>query len=325
MSSWSYDETQTLIRAVQRAPSVHNTQPWSLELSGRDALLFERRDIALPYDDPTGRDRLLSCGGALANLRLAVRKLGWRSSVSLLGDPLMPDWVGTVTATGRLPTSSTEHAMFAAIPRRRSYRLPFTGEPVSEYALRAIVAEAGDEGVGTHLINGTDQVHAVAGLVEHATNVFRLNRYYQRELLGWITHRGTRRVHPALPQDLVGPRSRLSRLGAPAPDREVIAEHIAKESVLVVFTENDGRREHLLAGAALERAWLAATALGLAASVVTQPLHLAEVRGGLAGWLELPGRPHALLRIGRAARVQPTAPRKAPYDIAQPRCLEVFP
>ena len=42
-----------------------------MELHERSVLLFERWDVALPHQDPKGRDRLLSCGAALENLRLA--------------------------------------------------------------------------------------------------------------------------------------------------------------------------------------------------------------------------------------------------------------
>ena len=313
MASWNRDEVKTLIDAVRLAPSVHNTRPWSLELSDHHALLFERRDITLPYHDPTGRDRVLSCGAALANAELAVRALGWRAETALLGDPLIPDWVGTVTATEPRSPTRTERARFAAIPHRRSHRLPFGPEVLSDDEINLIAAAGSGGGVGIRQITGEDEVRAVAGLVEYATRVSRDNRAYQRELLGWSTHRHNRRARPGVQQERLGPGLRvggLSRLSTPASDVDVVAERISEETVLVLFTEGDSRREYLLAGAALQRAWLEATALGLAASVVTQPLHLSEVRGGLAGWLELPGRPHALLRVGRPPRLVPPSPRK---------------
>ena len=325
MSAWAHDEAKILIRAVQLAPSVHNSQPWALELSGHEVLLFERRDITLPYHDPTGRDRLMSCGAALANLELTVRELGRHASTSLSDDPPLSDWAGTVTASAPHPPTTTEHAWFEAISRRRSYRLPFGSKHLSDKEIRAVHAAAKVNGIGTHLIAGQNEAHAVARLVEYATNVFRHDRAYQRELTGWITHRRNRRVHTGIPHELLGPGLRfggLTRPSNPAPDSDVIAESITRETVLVFFSEHDSRREHLLAGTALQRAWLAATALGLAASVVTQPLHLSEVRGGLADLLQLPGRPHALLRVGRPTRPVLAAPRRSAYEIAETRCLD---
>ncbi|WP_168200789.1 nitroreductase family protein [Allokutzneria sp. NRRL B-24872] len=316
MSSWTRDEAKTLIDAVRLAPSVHNSQPWALELTDHHALLFERRDIALPHHDPTGRDRLLSCGAALANLELAVRFLGRRAETALLGDPLLPDWVATVTAGESHPPTGAERARFTAIARRRSYRLRFSPQPLSDKEIGLITAST-DGRVGIQRISGAEQVHALAGFVEHATSVFRGDRAYQRELLGWTTHLHDRRVHTGIPHERLDAGLRfggLVRRGTPAADVEVIADSIEGETVLVLFTEGDSRREHLLAGASLQRAWLEATALGLSASVITQPLHLSEVRNGLAARLELPGRPHALLRLGTPTHSVPAAPRKPAHE-----------
>ncbi|SDM35820.1 Acg family FMN-binding oxidoreductase [Allokutzneria albata] len=310
MSAWTRYESRTLIRALQHAPSVHNTQPWALELHERNALLFERRDIALPHHDPTGRDRLLSCGAALANLELAASALGWRCTTSL-GDPVH------VAATDRLAPSDVELAQFDAIPLRRSHRFPFAAEGLSAEEIRTITEAATGSGVGVHLIAEEEHVHTVAGLVEYARNVFRANRAYQHELRGWTTHRHNRRVHSGIPHERFGPGlyfGGIVRRDWPTPDVEGIAAQIRRETVLVFSTENDSRREHLLTGAALQRAWLSATALGLAASVITQPLQLSEVRRGLAARLELPGRPHALLRVGRPIHALAAVPHKPAYE-----------
>ncbi|SDM42837.1 nitroreductase family protein [Allokutzneria albata] len=248
MGSWTRDEARTLIDAVGLAPSVHNIQPWSLQLSDHHALLFERRDSALP-----GRDRLLACGAALANLELAVRFLGRRTETSLLGDPLLPDWIAAVTAGDPEPPSRVERARFAAIPRRRSYRLPFAPNSVSDEEIQ-LIAEAASSVVG------------------------------------------------------------VKRISVPRrPGSRAAGDGIDRETVLVLYTEDDSRREHLLAGVALQRAWLEATALGLAASVVTQPLHVAEVRDGVTAWLDVPGHPHALLRLGMPISLIPGAPRKSAH------------
>ena len=67
------EQLGVLARAVSRAPSVHNSQPWQLLVRGTEVDLLERRDVALRRHDPSGRDRLLSCGAAATNLQLAVR------------------------------------------------------------------------------------------------------------------------------------------------------------------------------------------------------------------------------------------------------------
>ncbi|HEY8374248.1 MAG TPA: nitroreductase family protein [Pseudonocardiaceae bacterium] len=321
MSNWSPDEEGVLVRAVQRAPSVHNTQPWVLELHQRSALLFERGDVSLPHHDPTGRDRLISCGAALTNLVLAVRNLGWRTAVALFPDPTHPDHVVTVTAVSPQPPTETEAAWFAAIPRRRSHREPFASSPLDEDEIRALMAAADEPGVDVHRISGPEQAHAVAGLFEHAAGVLRHDSGYQRELAAWTvsgTEDPTGTGIPRLRLEGTGLFGGLVRPGGPAPDRYVLASRLQQECVLVVLTAEDGKRDHTVAGAVLERVWLTATSLGLGASVVTQPLHLREVRSGLAERLDLPGFPQALLRVGRTVDTPPAVPHRRPADLVRP-------
>ncbi|MGW3966523.1 nitroreductase family protein [Amycolatopsis sp. NPDC005003] len=56
-------ETEVLVRAMTRAPSVRNTQPWFLEAAPGELLV--RAEPALPRRDPHSRDRTASCGAAL--------------------------------------------------------------------------------------------------------------------------------------------------------------------------------------------------------------------------------------------------------------------
>lgn len=70
-----------------------------------------------------------------------------------------------------------------------------------------------------------------------------------------------------------------------------------QRELLVVETPDDGPHDHVRAGLAAARTWFAATAAGLAASVLTLPFHLPEVRAGLVEILSLNGFPQLLLRI----------------------------
>ena len=72
----------------------------------------------------------------------------------------------------------------------------------------------------------------------------------------------------------------------------------------------DGPRGHLRAGIALQRTWLAATDSGLAASAITRPPHLRDVRSELVEATGRTGFPQAVLRVGvPAVMVLPTPSR----------------
>jgi len=80
----STTDAKWIVEQACRAPSIHNTQPWRFQF---DAGTFELRADTrrgLSASDPTGRELVISCGAALYNLRVAVRKLGYTPTVSLL-------------------------------------------------------------------------------------------------------------------------------------------------------------------------------------------------------------------------------------------------
>jgi hypothetical protein len=82
------------------------------------------------------------------------------------------------------------------------------------------------------------------------------------------------------------------------PDVETLADRLGGELLLLVQTPDDSPRDHVRAGMAAESIWLAATATGLAGSLLTQPLQLSESRAGLVEALSLNGFPQLLLRLG---------------------------
>lgn len=286
--TWSSMEIGVLARAVSHAPSVHNTQPWALEAHADSVELYERFDVSLPYHDPAGRDRAISCGAALANLELAVGALGWDAAVSLFPDPAHPDLVATIRATGCRETVAAEVERYAAIFRRHSYREPFSLHPISRGTLRSLAAGATEPGVRARVIDPRTECATLAELFGYAAQVYRHDRAYQRELSLWsVAEPGT-----------TVPWGGLVRADTHVPDSVTLTERLMREGILVLVTPGDTRHDHLLAGAAMQQTWLAAVARGLVASALTQPLHLHEVRAGLIERLQLAGYPQLFLRLG---------------------------
>ncbi|WP_431903177.1 Acg family FMN-binding oxidoreductase [Amycolatopsis thermoflava] len=295
--TWTATELGVLARAVARAPSVHNSQPWVLVPGDGVIELCERTEVELPRHDPEGRDRLMSCGAALVNLRLALSALGRRPQVTLLP---RPDVVAEVRAPARAEPSPAELGRYSAIYRRHSHRAPFALHRVPAPVLRELADAALAPGAQARLVEPRTESGALAELLGHAGLALRDDPACQRELTAWTAQF---RQAPAAVTTL--PWSGLVRADTRLPDPVTLAARIAAESMLVVVTAGDGRRDHVLAGAALQETWLTAITRGLAGSVVTQPLHLPEVRAGLIERLALPGWPQALLRFGYPVTAAP--------------------
>ncbi|WP_408607112.1 Acg family FMN-binding oxidoreductase [Actinokineospora bangkokensis] len=292
---------------------MHNTQPWRLWLRGRDASVLERVDVRLPRHDPVGRDRLISCGAAVANLRLAVRRLGWSERVVQFPDPAHPAEVARVVAGVALSPDEAELALYRAIRDRASHRAPFGVGTVAEAVVHRLTAPTALAGVRVSVVR-LHECDQVARSFHHAALVHRADSAYQRELAAWGARGGDDGVvEPGASAAL--PWAGLVRRRTAVPDERVLSERLADEVVLVVSTVGDGRSDHLHAGMAMERVWLTATALGLAASVVTQPLHLPEVRRDLVEGLGLDGYPQVLLRVGYPGVVPERSPRRSFTDL----------
>jgi nitroreductase len=291
------EQIGTLARAVSRAPSVHNSQPWQLLVRGTEVDLLERRSVLLRRQDPFGRDRMLSCGAALTNLELAVRVLGRDCHVGFRDDE---DTVATVTIGRPRAVSARDFALYNAIGRRRSHRHEFCHSRVPA-AVHTALVDAG-ETTGVHLVVPV-HLDRFAQLLGFATRVLREDRGYQRELAMWTAYTtGPPATGDGVPEDALSaealPVAGLVRTDTPVPDDAVLADRLAAENLLVVCTDGDAHAEHLAAGMALQRVWLTATSKALAGSVITQPLHLTGFRARLVSELVLPGVPQAIFRFG---------------------------
>lgn len=326
MTSWTKGEITVVASAVRRAPSVHNTQPWILEFHDGTISLFERLDLSLPWHDPTGRDRLISCGTALANLVLATRILGWDSETLLFPRREHPDEVARVIATGRRAPSDVDWETYSTIPWRRSHRGPFLPKPVPEDLRHALVAAASAGGVQLRPVRGPAEAIVLAELLTHTGLVLRNDRAYQRELALWTNERPDHHPGGGIPALAKGvatlPWAGLVRSNTSVPDRNVLAARLDQEYLLLLETPDDSHRDQLLAGRAIQDTWLAACREGLAGSVLTQPLHLAEVRAGLIERLGLAGFPQALLRFGYAEDAGPRSPRVPLTELIRPNDKE---
>ncbi|WP_024874405.1 Acg family FMN-binding oxidoreductase [Saccharomonospora piscinae] len=327
LREWSVGETDVLARAVVRAPSVHNIQPWRLELPDGEARIFERADLGLPYHDPRGRDRSISCGAAVTNLELGMRVLGKRPAVRLLPDGPGGSLVATVGVAERAEPTEAELRRYSAIARRHSYRRPFAGpvpqgEDVTRLVAEADRTDAAD--VRVRALHGAGEVGALAELLEYAGMVLRNDQGYQRELAIWTIRDERSRTHGAGVAGSATPTSTLPwaglvRAGTALPDRATLTERLHGETVFVFASDTDGRDAHVRTGMAMQRLWLAAVERGLVAAVQTHPLHLTEARSRFGERLSLPGYPQLLMRVGRPAGAVPRSPRRRAAELLMPR------
>lgn len=306
------------------APSGYNTQPWIFRLRGGRVELYADRSRALPVVDPDDRKMTTSCGCALFNLRVAAEHFGYRPLVELLPDPGERDLLATFALGPREEVPHEMHVLFGAIPRRHTNRAPFEKRAVEEGLIARLVAAAETERAWLTCFTRKRDRHTIAGLVAEGDRIQFADKRFRRELAAWI-HANRSHSRDGMPGyaygygDLVSIAEpfviRTLDLGKGIAARDMdLAEH--SPLLAVLGTQGDTTVEWMRAGQALQHVLLLATAMGLAASFLNQPIEVETLRPRLASMTERPGVPQCLLRIGYAPEAKPT-PRRGVEEVVR--------
>jgi hypothetical protein len=327
----------TVVATAARAPSVHNTQPWTFRIDGDVIELYADPDRKLRQIDPAGRELTISCGAALFGLRLGLRELACLPVVELWPDARQPWLVARVWSDWHVAVNPVEAELLAAVPHRHTHRGPFTPGEVSPRLLAALATDAAAEGSELRFVEQPELVTELAALVDLAAAEQDANAEISAETRRWLRPAGSRDRDgvPAHAAGVAGeaapPRFRQRDFGAadvragpgsgassgaagsgqaataPPSTGEGSGEPPAVTAVLTTAT--DTADDWLRAGQALNRLLLRAATRWVFASLQSQPLESQRYREQVRDLLKLPGQPQMLLQFGRA-NTAPATPRR---------------
>lgn len=308
------------VTVASRAPSLHNSQPWTWVVDGAELQLFGDRSRILRAADSSGREALISCGAQLDHLRIAMAAAGWQSFVDRFPNPNNFSHLASVDFERSEFVTDAIRARAHAILRRRTDRLPFEAptdwdilEPVLHELVDsdAVHLEVIDDGLRPELAEASRLTEAMRrhdpdymSELDWWTSPFELDEGIPRSALNSVAEADRVGINRAFPVD--GHGERRADTGAD------------QARILVLTTPEDSRKDALLAGEALSTLLLECTAVGLATCTVT---HLTETEHGRAAIASLVGKarcPQALIRVGRAPVLEnpPAAtPRRQLSDI----------
>lgn len=315
MTTTTPDRTTVLaaVELANRAPSVHNTQPWRWLVGDTAVHLVADRTRQVPATDPDGRDLLLSCGAALHHLRVAFAAAGWDAIVHHLPNEQHADHLAMVETRPYKPADD-DIALARAIPRRRTDRRRFTSWEVPAEHLDLLVRRAGR--AGGLLVPVTDSATRwqLTRAIEIAARRQADNPDYQLELARWSG------------SSLAAQDGVLNASGPPGPtwhddtrmrpfpggslgDAPTGRGEEDGGQLLVLATLKDDPLSVLRAGEAASAALLTATDLGLATCPLSQPLEVTDTRAAIRDQvLDNTAYPQLILRVGWAPTSAPPLP-----------------
>ncbi|MEU0937164.1 hypothetical protein [Embleya sp. NPDC005971] len=301
-----------LLRSAGRAPSAHNTQPWTVTPSGAlgYALSWDA-ERELPVGDPTRRDLFLALGAFAEAFLIASAALEVPLRVEWGAAPEQGEVARFVRADECYPT------LFGAadLAGRRSARGAYAPGTLPDSLLaEATAAFAGSAGLWR------GDTRALAPLSDEADRRLFADPALVAELRDWLRLRPVPAGRPQPRDGLTGRALALSRFEEralhavlrPAVYRVLRRVGLARGlaaasrgllrydgSVLVVTAPGGvvGPVELLEAGRGLLRCWLTLARHGYATHPLSQVIDCARTAGELAGMVE--AVPLAVFRVGR--------------------------
>jgi nitroreductase len=316
------DKLRSSVRYAVRAPSSHNSQPWRFVLVGETLELRPDRTRALPVVDPDDRELIISCGGALFFLCLALRHFGSAPQVERLPNPDDPDLLARVRLTGGWERTAEDEALFQAIPHRHTNRQPFQPRHLPEGLGPALEAAAQASGTWLHVFRTPEARSAIASLVAEGDRLQMADKRFRRELAAWLRPNWSDR-RDGMPGFAIGYGDVMAAAGPlivrtfdVGRGRAAHDEELAEGSPLLALlgTSSDAPLHWLEAGEALSHVLLRAQVDGVSASFLNQPIEVPELRPRLQLVAGRPGYPQMLLRLGYGSEL-PGTPRRPVSEV----------
>jgi hypothetical protein len=274
------DTIDQILETACRAPSVHNTQPWSWQVADSRVDLYADFSRQLVYADPQRRDLVISCGAALHHFQEAARAMGWSTRVRRTPDPSEPRFIASIQLSpGVTPPDAQE--TLDAIARRRTDRRQLTSWPVPAERLGALARTGNRWGAQNLPVLEEEMKAQLERLTVRAGELQRRNPAYVREINSWTTYWADTGVPVAhIPRSsrmetASAGRLRFSNgvLDDPAADAGPPAD-----GMLLITTSSDDTVSRVRAGEALSAVWLQATRANMSVVPLSQALEVGETR-----------------------------------------------
>ncbi|MDH3317463.1 MAG: nitroreductase [Gammaproteobacteria bacterium] len=306
-----------LLNYAVLAPSSHNTQPWRFMLGDEFLELCPDRTRALPVVDPKDRALTISCGAALGHLQVAARYFGYRPITETFPDPKNAELFARIRLGESVEPSSKDARLFAAIKNRRTTRRRYDDRPLPESLVKDCSEAAARASVELRFMADPGVRSDIATLISQGDRIQFADPAFRRELGSWV-HSKRAASHDGMSGEGFGMPDVLSSVGAmvirtfdlgkgvAAKDQEIAAN---SPTLALLATHGDEPEAWLRVGQVLSHVLLNATASGVTAAYLNQPIEVDALRPRLREVAGVKGFPQILMRMGFGPKLAPTVRR----------------
>lgn len=302
-----------IVDLARLAPSVHNTQPWFVDIKNDLLIIKLDRKHVLNEGDPTGRETIISLGIFAEALSIAASAQGFAAIDIALHDN------GDEAQLRLIPAKSngSQAAQVVALRHRCSDRSIYRNTTVTPQIIDTIVSAWSSSEVAIHVITDTAQIQHIADLTRRAIRVAMSSPNFRRELGQFLTMPWSHKRRGIAVSSLYIPRlaayfEPLSlRLGLGLNKEARLEERrwLSASGVVAITTAGDMPKYWFEAGRAYLRASLAIESLGLAQATSAATVEASNYHDDVENMLHTTQRLQTTLRIGKGSPHKRFSPR----------------
>jgi len=300
-----FDLYSAVVPFAGTPPNAWRDLPWSLVRSGTNVMALRLDRIREEYlADPANREIVMACGAALENLRVAAHHFGVALDVHRWPSADDDTVVAHLSAgTGQTP-SREEEALFGVLTSAHHTPVRRVGGRLSPALIAVLRHAARTEGGWLDVVVDEARRQMVGDLESEAASIAHAERGAIRLLRDRFGADGdgirfSTGGGPSLNELIAALGANVQPFNEWNSARTDSARGNAVDAPLlaVLGAGEDTPDSWLRAGEALQRVLLHASAQGLTASFLNEPLHHPLLRDALRTLLFASGTPHAILRF----------------------------
>jgi nitroreductase len=281
------------LHAAILAANPHDTQPWLFQARGESITVLADRARNLGSFDPFRREMHLGVGCAIENLMRAAAVLGYSMNVIVDGGKLTPAPGPSPVRAAHLwldAAPAMRDELFEAIPNRHTNRGPYRERPIADADLHKLAALVDGPEVRVAFIVDPYARQDLRDAIVHATRRIIDDPEMSHDSAHWFrTDRHAIFEHrDGITLDAAGLSPLMAAGAKMLPDQDAATadrywldmtrdiQTVAPVLGLILVRDRLEMGSAIAAGRAWQRLHLAATAMGIAAQPLNQPVECVD-------------------------------------------------